>query len=430
MSDHCEPDRASPRRRDRGVPSGRQWVGTIAIFLTGQTVSLFGSAMVSYAVFWYITLKTGSGWQYAVMYITASLATAATTVPGGVWADRFSRKALMVGSDALVAGFTMVLALVMFAGYEQLWLIVVVLCCRGLGSGVQSPAMMATIPSLVPPDKLLRVNSINSSIQSLTLIAAPALAAVLLAYLPLGWILMLDVMTAAIGIGCVLAIAVPRPVVDPNQAAPEGIKGYFQQMGEAARYGLGIPQLRRVAIMLIVMMVVVIPPANMTPVIIVRNFGSEQWKLALVEILWSVGMVVGGLVLAAWGGLKNRMTMMLIIADGWGLFTIGLGVSPNLWVFCLVMVVYGLSFPGFTTTALTSTQELIPPHLLGRTMGFINLIFTLAGPIGMAVIGPLADVVDIRLLAIVCGVIGLVFVGVLALDRGPASRLYAPTPLE
>jgi DHA3 family macrolide efflux protein-like MFS transporter len=197
-------------------------------------------------------------------------------------------------------------------------------------------------------------------------------------------------------------------------------------MAEAARYGLAIAPLRRLTLLMIFFWAVVFPPCQMTPVLVVRLFGPEQWKLAATEILWSVGMVLGGVLLAAWGGMRNRMTLIMIVCASWGLFTVAMGISPNIWVFLVVMVVYGLSVPGFNTAAMTSVQELIPENLMGRMMGFITLISTLATPIGMAVVGPLADVIDIRTLTIACGVLGLAFVGILALDRGPASKLYAP----
>ncbi|MDR0849832.1 MAG: MFS transporter [Propionibacteriaceae bacterium] len=423
--DDQEPRVPEPAKAPETPPPYLHWLRTISIFLTGQTLSLFGSALVGYSVIWYITLKTGSGWQYAILFIASNLCTALTTVPGGVWADRYSRKKLMIGADAFVAFFTVILAIVMLLGYERLWLVVVVLCLRGLAGGIQSPAVNASIPQLVPTNKLLRVNSLNASIQSLTFVAAPALAAVMLVYLPLGVILLSDVLTALIGIGCVLAIKIPR-IAAPT-AAPEGVLGYFTHMAEAARYGWRIAPLRRLTMLMIFFWAVVFPPCQMTPVLVVRLFGPEQWKLAATEILWSVGMVLGGVLLAAWGGMRNRMTLVMIVCALWGVFTVAMGLAPNLWVFLVIMVMYGLSVPGFNTAATTSVQELIPDHLMGRMMGFITLISTLATPLGMAIVGPLADVFDIRILTVVCGALGLVFVGILALDRGPASKMYAPT---
>ena len=401
-----------------------RWLRTIAVFLTGQTLSLFGSAIVAYAVIWHVTLTTGSGWQYALLFIGSNLAAALTTLPGGVWADRFSRKALMIGADVFIMAWTLVLAFVLLSGYEKLWIIVAVLALRGLAGGIQGPAVSAAIPQLVPPSKLIRVNSINSSLTSLTYIAAPPLAAALLVYVPLGWILFIDVGTAIIGIGCVLLIRIPR--IKNPLTSTEGLRGYVTHMMEAGRYALAIPALRRVGILMVVMFVVVFPPAQISPVLVVRFFGPEEWMLAAIEMLWSIGMVAGGVILAAWGGPKNRMVLIMATTALWGVFTIGIGLSFHFWVFCVVMALFGLTVPGFTTAGMTSVQELIPENLLGRTMGLINFILTLAVPLGMAIIAPLADVVNPRILAIICGALGLLFTGWLSLDRGPASKLYAP----
>ncbi|MDR0285158.1 MAG: MFS transporter [Propionibacteriaceae bacterium] len=413
-------------RPDEPITAAEDWASwgrRIALFLVGQNLSLFGSATVAYAVIWYITLKTGSGWQYASLFIASNLAGALTTIPGGLLADRYSRKALMIGADLSVAACTLVLAIVMLSGYEELWVIILLLAARGFGGGIQSPSMMAAVPQLVPPDKLLRINSVNGSAQSLIFIGAPALAAVLLVYVPLGYIILIDVVTAAIGVTCVIFVPIPR--LTPA-AAPEGLRGQVAHLGEAARYALAIPALKRVVLLLVVMWVVVMPPAQMTPVLVVRLFGEEQWKLAATEILWSGGMVLGGLALAAWGGFRNRMTLILLSTALWGLLTVGIGLSPNIWVYFLVMLVYGLASPGFNVAANTSVQELIPAPLLGRTMGLVQFLMTLAAPLGLAIMGPLADVVDIRILCVICGAAGLVFVGCLSVRRGPASQLYAP----
>ncbi|MCL2482605.1 MAG: MFS transporter [Propionibacteriaceae bacterium] len=426
------PRQSTPQSDDPPVePTGDDsqdkpnWLHSISLLLTGQTLSLFGSSVVGYAVIWYITLKTGSGWQYAVMFVAANLAMAVTTIPGGVWADRYWRKALMIGSDAFVAVFTLILALVILAGYEQLWLVIVVLCLRGFATGVQSPALMAAIPQLVPTSKLLRVNSVNSALQALIFVAAPALAAVLLVTLPLGVILLIDVTTALIGISCTIAVKIPR--LTNAAIIPGGFKGYLSHMGEAAKYVWAILPLRRAGFLMVMMLTFVMPPVQMAPVIVVRLFGSEQWKLAIAEILWSVGMVLGGVILAVWGGLKNRMTLIMITSAIWGVLSIGLGLSGSIWVFSIIMLLYGTSLPGFQTAAMTSVQEIVPERLLGRTMGFINLIGYSAIPLGMAMMGPLADIVNIRALTIGCGILGLVIIGLTSLDRGPASKLYAPT---
>ena len=402
------------------------WLRDVVLYLTAQSLSLTGSSIVGFAVVWYVALKTGSGGQYAVLLISSSLAMALTTIPGGVWADRYWRKALIMGADASVAVITLALAVLMLNGFESLWLIAVALALRGLGGGVQAPAVSAALPQLTPADKLMRVNSINQTIAALTQIVAPALAAVLLTFWPLGWILMVDVATAVVAIAVTSLIRIPRLRLDPDAPKPVGLSGFFAHQGEAVRFAWGIPGLRRTLAVLVLLMGVIIPFAAMTPVFVVRLYGPEQWMLAAAEMVWSVGMVVGGLAIAVWGGLRNRMAMIMIATIATAATAMAMGFMPTIWWFLVVMAAQGLSLPMFETPAVTALQENIPEELMGRMMAFVTLVISVSTPIGMAVIGPLSDVLDLSWMAFACGAAGLAYLLVLVARGGPGSKLYPP----
>jgi len=402
------------------------WLRNVVLFLGAQSLSMFGSNIVGYSIIWYVTLKTGSSGQYALLVIASSLAMAATTIPGGVWADRYWRKALMIGADAGVAVATALLAVLMLSGFESLALIAVVLALRGLGGGIQAPAVAAALPQITPVARLLRVNSVNQALQALIQVAAPALAAVLLVYVPLGWILMVDVATAVIGVGITLLIPIPRLHRDPDRPAPEGLRGYVAHLGEAFRYALAIPGLRRTLGVAVLVLTVVIPYAQMTPVFVVRLYGTAQWKLAATEIAFSLGMVAGGVVLAAWGGLRNRMTMIMTGTITLTVMTMVMGFMPVLAAFLVVMVIQGITVPVFNTPIITAVQELIPEAMMGRVTSLLTLASVVCGPIGMAVAGPLADRLDLSWMAFACGAAGLVVLVALVVRGGPGSRLMAP----
>ena len=410
----------------------QRWLRGVVLFLSGQTVSLLGSSIVGYAVIWYLTLTTGSGTIYALAMVASQLTQGLICLPGGVWADRHWRKPLIIGADVGVATVTTALAVLYLTGHQQLWLIVLLLGLRGLGAGVQSPAVGATLPQLTPVRHLMRVNSINASVQAAMFVAAPALAAVLLTWVSLGWILLLDVCTALIGVGFTLAVRIPRlpRTVDAAAAEHRGARAYTHELRTAwdgVRHHAG---LMRVMVLYAAMSTLVFPLAMLTPVFVVRLFGDEQWMLAAVEITWSVGMVVGGLVMAAWGGPRNRMTLVVAACGAWCLSAAAMGVSPNVWVFCVVMVVFGGSVPFGNTAAVTALQENVPPALLGRIMGIVTVILAISGPVGIAVYGPLADHVSLRVLCLVAAVLGAAFVVVTHRRAGPGSVLLAPQPAD
>jgi len=402
------------------------WLRNVVLLLAAQSLSLFGSSVVGYSVIWYVTLKTGSGGQYALLLIANSLAMALTTVPGGIWADRHWRKALIMGADGGMALAIAVLAVVMLRGHEALWVIALALAFRGFGGGILAPAVNATIPQLVPAGKLMRVNSINQAIAAVIQVAAPALAVVLLVYWPLGDILLIYVAAALLAIGITAFVPIPRLAVDPAARRLEGLGDYLAHLWEAMRYAARFPGLKRAMVMGALLLTLIVPFAQMTPVFVVRLYGDAKWMLAVVEITWSLGMVLGGLVIAAWGGLRNRMAMMMIACLMAGALTMVMGFMPTIWWFVGVMVVMGFSLPMLQTPLVTAIQELIPETMMGRVMSVVTLVSTVCGPLGMAIFGPLADHVSLSWLALACGAAGVVILGTLALRGGPATRLYAP----
>src|SRR6187551_3915804 len=171
-----DPGNAAAEASDRP-----RWLRDTVLFLGGQTVSLLGSMLVQYAVFWYLTIEYKSGSIMALAAIFGFLPQALISVFGGVWADRHNRKLLIIGADAAIALATLCLAVIMLAGFSEPWLIFVVLAIRSAGAGIQMPAVSALIPQITPTDQLIRVNGFLASIQSAMALLAPAAAGVIYA---------------------------------------------------------------------------------------------------------------------------------------------------------------------------------------------------------------------------------------------------------
>jgi DHA3 family macrolide efflux protein-like MFS transporter len=142
------------------------WKKRVAVFLVGQTITTFGSFLVQYAIMWHLTLTTKSGVVLALAAVFGFLPQALVSIFAGVWADRVNRKMMIIFADSAIALATFGLALFMLTGVNDLWLIFLVMAVRSVGAGVQSPAISALLPQIVPTEKLMRVNGINSSVQS------------------------------------------------------------------------------------------------------------------------------------------------------------------------------------------------------------------------------------------------------------------------
>ncbi|MDR0416192.1 MAG: MFS transporter, partial [Propionibacteriaceae bacterium] len=214
------------------------WKGRVVAFMGGQAVSLVGSAVVSYAVIWHVALTTNSGWVYTLIALAGLLPQGVMSLLGGVWADRYNRKVLVIAADAFTALVTLAAALLMWSDEDiSLVLLGAALFLRGVAGGVQLPAESAIVPTLAPARHLLRVNSANGAIQAVVLLGSPALAGLLLTLQwQLPWLLMIDVGTAIVAIVILAAIAVPKP--------PAGERRHLgAELSEAWRYGLRHPVL-------------------------------------------------------------------------------------------------------------------------------------------------------------------------------------------
>lgn len=380
------------------------WKKRVAIFLTGQTISMFGSFLVQYAIMWHLTLTTKSGLVLALAVIFGFVPQALVSIFAGVWADRVNRRLMIIVSDSLIALSTLGLALLMLSGVDDLWLIFLVMGVRSIGAGVQMPAVSALLPQIVPSDKLMRINGISSSIQSVIGLLAPVAAAVVYASMSIVAIFFIDVATAIIGVGLLVSIKVPSLDRVHSDEKPS----YFTDLKEGVIYIWTHDLVRWVLVVFAVVFMLAVAPSNLSPLFIARNFGDEVWKLTVAEVGFSVGTVLGGLLISVFANKVNRIAMIIGTSIFFGFATITMGISPNLVAFCILLFIMGVVVPSFYTTAMTMLQETVEPERQGRVFGFVGIVMSLAMPIGMAVLGPLADVVPISLLFIGCGAVMII----------------------
>lgn len=403
------------------------WLRKVILFLSGQTVSLLGSMLVQYAVFWYLTITYQSGVIMMLAALFGFLPQAVVSIFGGVWADRHNRKYLIMVADAGIATSTLALALIMMAGYDAVWLIFLTMAIRSAGAGIQMPAVSALIPQITPTRNLMRVNGINGSIQSAMALLAPAAAGAIYAWssaatdgaaASLVPIFFIDVVTAVIGIGLLALI----PVTAVRRAG-DARTGYFTDLVDGVRYVAHHAFVRWLLVLFAIIFVLIVAPSNLTPLMLVRTFdeGEQQnvVNLAVLEISFSVGMVLGGIVVASFFARRSRIGMIIASSLVFGVLSIGLGLSPSIWLFFGFMFLVGLGVPFFSTPSMTLLQETVEPDRQGRVFGFLGIVMAVAMPFGMVIFGPLADVVPIEWLLVGSGVMTfLVVAGAVWLPAG------------
>jgi DHA3 family macrolide efflux protein-like MFS transporter len=396
------------------------WKKKVAVFLVGQTITTFGSLLVQYALLWHLTLTTKSGVVLALAAVFGFLPQAIVSIFAGVWADRVNRKLMIIVSDSTIALATLVLAFFMLSGVDDLWLVFLVMAVRSVGAGIQMPAISALIPQIVPTDKLMRVNGINSSVQSSLLIIGPVAAAGIYSTVSLAAILFVDVVTAVIGLSLLATIAVPTL----SRAASNDKPSYFTDLKEGLNYIFSHDLVRWVMVIYSIVFLLVVAPSNLSPLMLVRTFGSDVWLLTILELSFGIGMVAGGALMAIFASKMDRLGMMVGTSILFGVLAVVMGFTTNLILFYTLFFLIGLAVPAFSTSSMTLLQETVEPERQGRVFGFVGIVMAVAMPIGMAVLGPLADIVSVEILLIATGAI-TVLIAVVAVLLPAGKRAIA-----
>lgn len=377
------------------------WKRDIILFLSSQTISLFGSSLVQYAIMWYVTLTTESGVMMTIYIICGFIPTFILSPIAGVWADRYNRKNLIMLADGMIAFSTLILAIVFLMGYDEIWLLFVMAAVRAVGAGIQTPAVGAILPQIVPKDKLTKVNGTNGTIQAVIMFVSPMVSAALLTMTSIEIIFFIDVITAAIAI-VTLLVFFKIPVHE--KAAEKQTTSYFNDLKQGLTYINQHAFLKKFFLFFAFFFVLMAPAAFLTPLQVTRSFGDEVWRLTTIEIFFSVGMMLGGGIIATWGGFKNKVHTMTFASILMGACTFALGVAPIFWLYLIFMAVFGVAMPIFNTPTMVLVQEKVEENYLGRIFGVFGMISTSMMPMGMLIFGPIADIIKIEWLLIGTGI--------------------------
>lgn len=378
----------------------RNWKTAITRFLTAQTISLLGSSLVQYAIIWHITLTTSSGRMLTMSTLCGFLPQILISFIAGVWADRYDRKKLIMFADGAIAVSTLVLALTFLAGYRHTWTLFIVLAVRSAGTGIQTPAVNAIIPQIVPQEHLMRINGINSTLSSVMMFLSPAISGAILSIASLEITLFIDVITAIIGISITAAIPVA-----PYEKKDNTTHSSLTELRTGLAYLREHSFVKRLLIYQLTILFLISPSAFLTPLMVSRTFGAEVWRLTASEMTYSLGMILGGLLIASWGGFKQKMKMVMSAGALYGLLMIGLGTMPLFVLYLVCNTLIGMTSPCYNAPVTVTLQERVEPHMQGRVFSFMQVATSCALPLGMVVFGPMADLIRVQNLLFGAGIL-------------------------
>lgn len=379
----------------RRIPGN--WAVSFFSIWTGQAFSIFGSQLVQFSLIWWLTVTTNSATVLATASIVGMLPQIFLGPIAGAFVDRSNRRVIMMVADAVVAGVTAGLALLFILGDVQPWQVYLALFLRAVAGSFHFPAMAASTSLMVPREHLSRIQGANQSLNGgLNIVSAP-LAAFLLVKISIQAILAIDIFTAVLAILPLFFAHVPQPEVkgkDPNGSRPS----LWQDVLEGLRYVRGWRGLMMILVMAVFINLVLAPAFSLLPLLVRNDFAGEAIHLAWVESAGGIGIILGGVILSAWGGFRRRILTSLMGLMGIAVGSIVIGFAPSSLFFLVVagMFFVGVMMPMTNGPLLAVVQAVVAPEMQGRVFTLVGSFAAAMAPLGLAIAGPLSDAIGVR----------------------------------
>lgn len=402
----------------------KNWKRTFAIIWSGQFFSMLSSSIVGYAVVFWLSLKTESAEVLAMAMLATLLPFIVLGLFTGVFVDRWDRRRTMILADSFVAVCSAVLGLLFFLDMIEMWAIYLLLALRSAGSAFHTPAMQASVPLLAPESELMRIAGINQMIQSISNIAGPALGALFITFLDMTYVMLMDVVGAAIACTSLLFVKIPNP-----EKKADAVRNVWLEIKEGVSHMFSNRGLNYILVGVIIVTFFMVPLAALFPLMTVSHFGGGNFEMGLVEVGWGIGMLIGGAVLSL-KFMKSVNKVIVInlmsIIIGAVYWLSGLLPTSGFMIFVSFTTIGGICASIYWSSFVVILQTKIAPEALGRVFSIYDSISLMPTIPGLLATGFIAERIGLPNAFIIAGVATLI-VGVVAFFIPSVRRLGLST---
>ncbi len=357
------------------------------VFLS-QVISTVGDFFVPVAIAFAVLDLTGSVSDLGLVLFARILGQVLLFLAGGVWADRMPRERVMVASNVIRFFSQGLLGVLLVSGHAQIWQLIALQLVHGAATGVFRPAATGLTPQLVPAAQLQAANSLMFLTLSVGGIIGPAIGGVLVATIGAGWALIGDALTFAVG-----AVLLVR--IRPLGYVPAAAESFWRSLGAGwrevrARTWLWASIVDFAAFQMIYLATIMV----LGPLVAKQSLGGAgAWAIILVA--FSFGTLLGNV----WS-MRLRPRRPLVF--GWAIILLCgpslvlLAFAAPVWAIALTEMASGLSIGVAGTLWETTVQRNVPPEALSRVAAYDWMGSTALRPLGLAIVGPIAEAVGVK----------------------------------
>jgi DHA3 family macrolide efflux protein-like MFS transporter len=363
------------------MPGMRNFV----LIWAGQTVSVIGSRLTSFALGIWVLRETGSTTAFALIFVAMALPALLISPIAGALVDRWDRRVTMIACDAICALTMLALALLLANDALAIWHIYAGVGITAVANAFLQPAYWASIPLLTPKDRLTRVNGMVQTGFALAQVGGPLLAGVLVAAVSMHGVLIVDALTYVVATLLMAIARVPRPVREPDAEDDnvwrEAAIGWRYVRERPGLFGL-------LAIFGVSNFLFGIASIAITPLVL--SF-ADTTQLGLQMSIGGAGLLLGGLGMSLWGGPRRKIHGVLGFSALAGIALAAHGLAPSFALVVVAGFVFFLTLPVINASNASLWQSKVPPALQGRCFAIQRVLSESAMPVGFIIAGPLAE---------------------------------------
>lgn len=364
---------------------------TFLLIWFGQLISLVGSNMTSFGLGVWISQNTGSVTQYAITILCNLIPTSLTAPIAGAIVDRFDRRKVMIISDTCAGLSSLFVAVMFFSGRLEAVHIYGSTIVTAIAGTFQAPAFQATITLLVPKERYKQAAGLLQLAEALGLLIAPPLAGLLLVTIRLQGIILLDFATLFFSLFTMLTVKFPSLPLNGDGLDENGNRRSI--LGEiifGLRFILRSPGFVAMTLYVVAFLQILFGFATALITPLVLSF-ADEFVFGLVIGAIGIGALVGGVLMALWGGFKSRTTTILVFAVPYGLSLIAGGLRPDPVIGAIAGFTLGVAHSMVIGSNRVLWQIKVPAEIQGRVFSTRLLIAVASQSLGTLLAGPLAD---------------------------------------
>ena len=388
-----------------------KWLQTYLFIWSGQFISMLTSYAVQFAIVIWLSLEYRSAEVLAFAGISAILPQAIIGSFAGVFIDRWNRKKVLILSDTFLALCAVIMIILLRNETINLSWVYLMLGLRSVGNAFHSPAMQAVAPLLVPQKELLRVSGINQLLQSLSGVVGPAIGTLAITYMSIPNVLYLDVIGAIVAIISLLFVHIPHIKTETKSS----LSNVIMELKDGYNTVLKNKGLSLLFLYAMMVTFFIMPAAIMFPLLTTGYYQGEKLEISAIEIVWSVGMLIGGTIL---GVFKMKIPKIILVNTMHiilGLSFILCGWLPSNWFigYAVSTLFGGIAISIFSASFTAILQEEIAPNMLGRVFSMYYSMAVLPTVVGLLFTGVIAEKIGVTNSFLISGLVVLI-IGVLS----------------